>query len=48
MGSKERSIKKIDFEKILEILKEDDQESVYEKTNITVIITYTGSFEKLK
>lgn len=34
MGAKERSIKKIDFKKILEILKEDDQESVYQKTNI--------------
>lgn len=34
MGANERSIKKIDFDKILEILKEDDQESVYQKTNI--------------
>lgn len=34
MGTKERTIKKIDFDKILEILKENDQESVYQKTNL--------------
>ncbi|MCD6178409.1 MAG: hypothetical protein J7K39_00745 [Bacteroidales bacterium] len=34
MESKKRTIKKIEFDKILEILKEEDQESVYQKTNI--------------
>ena len=34
MDSKKRSIKKIEFEKILDILKENDQESVYQKTNL--------------
>ncbi len=34
MNPRKRSIKKIEFEKILEILNGNDQESVYEKTNI--------------
>lgn len=34
MDLKKRSIKKIRFDKILDILKEKDQESVYQKTNI--------------
>jgi hypothetical protein len=34
MDSVKRSIKKIDFEKIIDILKENDEESVYQKTNL--------------
>ncbi|MFH1000861.1 MAG: hypothetical protein V1783_08470 [Bacteroidota bacterium] len=34
MKHQKRDIKKLDFEKILEILRKEDKESVYEKTNI--------------